>query len=111
MLRYLIVAIVAIVLPWAATASSAINCRTELPPAAREYWSWRIIDGKRCWYPGRPGMSKANLRWPQSEPELPPSMPKAPPGIRNEHQVIQPKDEVQSQGGERELPFKERWPH
>ena len=26
-------------------------------------WSWREIDGKRCWYKGMPGMDKKQLRW------------------------------------------------
>ena len=72
MIRYGL-AITIVLASWATTASSAIECRAELPPAAKEYWSWRIIDGKRCWYPGRPGLSKANLHWPLSEPgQIPP---------------------------------------
>lgn len=27
------------------------------------YWSWRIIDGARCWYRGRPGRPKTELHW------------------------------------------------
>lgn len=27
------------------------------------YWSWREVDGRRCWYPGRPGKSKTELHW------------------------------------------------
>jgi hypothetical protein len=64
MTRYLLA--VTIVLSWATTASSAVECKAELPSARTGYWSWRIIDGKQCWYPGRPGMSKAELHWPQS---------------------------------------------
>jgi hypothetical protein len=28
------------------------------------YWSWRIIDGRKCWYQGKPMLSKAALEWP-----------------------------------------------
>ena len=28
-----------------------------------EWWSYRIIDGKRCWYQGRPGRNKNLLSW------------------------------------------------
>jgi hypothetical protein len=28
-----------------------------------EYWSWRIIDGKTCWYPGRHKLEKSQLTW------------------------------------------------
>ena len=27
------------------------------------YWSYRIIEGRTCWYPGRPGKPKNELRW------------------------------------------------
>jgi hypothetical protein len=27
------------------------------------YWSWREVDGRRCWYPGRAGKSKTELHW------------------------------------------------
>jgi hypothetical protein len=29
-------------------------------------WAWREIDGKRCWYKGKPGMDKTLLRWAES---------------------------------------------
>jgi hypothetical protein len=76
------------------TAASALECRAELPPAPKEYWSWRIIDGQRCWYPGRPGMSKEMLWWPR-QAEQRPAEPK--------EDVGQPKPEG--------LPFAERWPY
>lgn len=41
--------------------ASAIDCRSE--KGSDGYWSWRNIDGKRCWYKGQPGMSKDKLRW------------------------------------------------
>lgn len=42
--------------------------------SSKHYWSWRIIDGKKCWYPGRPGKPKSELQWEvidTSIPELP----------------------------------------
>ena len=27
------------------------------------YWSYRVIEGRTCWYPGRPGKPKNELRW------------------------------------------------
>lgn len=50
------------------TALGALECRPEPPLNRSGHWSWRNVDGKRCWYPGQPGMSKANLRWTQSTP-------------------------------------------
>jgi len=40
-----------------------IDCRVARPAGAREYWSWREVDGRRCWYAGRPGKPKSELRW------------------------------------------------
>jgi hypothetical protein len=31
------------------------------------YWAWRLIDGRKCWYEGKVGMSKDNLRWVRSD--------------------------------------------
>jgi hypothetical protein len=52
-----------ILAPFSTAANSAMECKAELPAARAEHWSWRNIDGKRCWYPGQPGMDKANLYW------------------------------------------------
>ena len=32
--------------------------------AGKGYWSWRMIDGRKCWYEGKPMLSKAMLEWP-----------------------------------------------
>src|SRR5262245_10777827 len=67
MVRLVLVASI-VVAPFCATAQGMIECRAELPAGRTGYWSWRTIDGKQCWYPGRPGMDKARLLWPQSTP-------------------------------------------
>jgi hypothetical protein len=38
------------------------------PPQAEEQRSWRMIDGKKCWYIGPRKMDKSLLKW---EPEQP----------------------------------------
>jgi len=38
-------------------------CEPHKPAGAREYWSWREINGRPCWYAGRPGKPKTELRW------------------------------------------------
>jgi len=35
-----------------------IPSRRASPGHDGEWWSWRIVDSKRCWYQGRPGRSK-----------------------------------------------------
>jgi hypothetical protein len=49
-----------------ATPAQAKQCSTERPPDARSYWSYRLIDGRKCWYEGRPMLSKSLLYWPTS---------------------------------------------
>jgi hypothetical protein len=34
----------------------------------KRYWSYRIVDGRACWYPGRPGKPKTELRWSRHAP-------------------------------------------
>jgi hypothetical protein len=31
-------------------------------------WSWRLIDGRKCWYAGKTVISKSMLRWPAGAP-------------------------------------------
>jgi hypothetical protein len=31
-----------------------------------DYWAYRIIDGRECWYQGRPGKPKNELFWPRA---------------------------------------------
>jgi hypothetical protein len=32
-------------------------------PLSREYWSWREIDGRRCWFIGHRSVPKTMLYW------------------------------------------------
>ena len=44
-----------------AKAETIIECRER--PETREYWSWREIDGRRCWFKGHRSISKKLLSW------------------------------------------------
>ncbi len=44
-----------------ATAQAKQQCSTEAGRGG--YWSWRIIDGRKCWYEGKPMLSKELLEW------------------------------------------------
>lgn len=46
------------------TAQAKQQCSAVMPPNPREYWSWRLIDGRKCWYEGKPMLSKSLLEWP-----------------------------------------------
>ena len=30
-----------------------------------QFWSYRLIDGRKCWYEGKPMLSKSSLEWPK----------------------------------------------
>jgi|SRR6266850_5900949 len=34
------------------------------PSKTQGHWSWRLIDGRKCWYSGKTVISKSLLRWP-----------------------------------------------
>jgi hypothetical protein len=52
------------VAPEVPTRDGAIACQASSGRGG--YWAWRMIDGRKCWYEGKPGMSKDNLRWVRS---------------------------------------------
>lgn len=56
-------AAIAALLPTVAPAAQARECRAAAPSQGG-HWSWRMIDGRKCWYSGKAMMSKALLRWP-----------------------------------------------
>jgi hypothetical protein len=49
---------------WLSAAEAKQQCRVAMPSNSHEYWSWRLIDGRKCWYEGKPGLSKSLLEWP-----------------------------------------------
>ena len=55
-----------VVFIFSSTPAQAKQCSTERPPDARSYWSYRLIDGRKCWYEGKPMLSKSSLHWPTS---------------------------------------------
>jgi hypothetical protein len=46
------------------TAQAKQKCSAEMPSNTHGYWSWRLIDGRKCWYEGKPMLSKSALEWP-----------------------------------------------
>ena len=43
------------------TSALAIECRSS--KGGDGYWSWRLIDGKKCWYAGQRMIDKSKLYW------------------------------------------------
>jgi hypothetical protein len=50
-----------------ATSAQAKQCSAERPANARSYWSYRLIDGRKCWYEGKQMISKSLLHWSTSK--------------------------------------------
>jgi hypothetical protein len=48
------------------TAQAGQQCRAAMPSNRQgHWWSYRLIDGRECWYEGKPGLSKSLLEWPK----------------------------------------------
>ena len=48
----------------APSCAAAIECRSSMPAAhAGGHWTWRLVDGRRCWYAGERALDKSRLQW------------------------------------------------
>jgi hypothetical protein len=46
-------------------AQAKQQCSAAMPSNPQgHWWSYRLIDGRKCWYEGKPGLSKSLLDWP-----------------------------------------------
>ncbi len=53
--------------------SSAVNaqsteCAAQVPTPPKGKWYYRLIDGRKCWYEGKPMLPKSSLHWPKDPP-------------------------------------------
>ena len=47
-------------------AQAKQQCSAAAPSNPDErWWSYRLIDGRKCWYEGKPMLSKSSLEWPK----------------------------------------------
>ena len=47
-------------------AQAKQHCSAAAPSNPDErWWSYRLIDGRKCWYEGKPMLSKSLLEWPK----------------------------------------------
>jgi hypothetical protein len=44
-------------------AQAKQQCSAAMPSNSHAYWSWRLVDGRKCWYEGKPMLSKSSLQW------------------------------------------------
>ncbi len=63
-LAVLLVGCMAALAPVGAANAKAMECSVARPSNATGYWSWRLIDGRKCWYAGKTMISKSLLQWP-----------------------------------------------
>ena len=57
-------ACIAALMPTGVANAKAMECSVARPSSAHGYWSWRLIDGRKCWYAGKTMVSKSLLQWP-----------------------------------------------
>jgi hypothetical protein len=57
-------ACIAALAPIGGANAKAIDCSVARPSNPQGYWSWRLIDGRKCWYAGKTMISKSLLQWP-----------------------------------------------
>jgi hypothetical protein len=46
-------------------AQAKQQCSASMPSTPQRWWSYRFIDGRKCWYKGKPMLSKSLLEWPK----------------------------------------------
>jgi hypothetical protein len=46
------------------SSAQAIECASELPAVRSAHWSYRIVDGRKCWYEGKRMLPRSLLHWP-----------------------------------------------
>lgn len=52
-------------------AQAAIECQAEIVRGRSSHWTYRLIDGRKCWYQGKTQLPKSELYWPdRKEPEV-----------------------------------------
>lgn len=51
-----------------AQAKAQIKECVASPSKVQGHWSWRLIDGRKCWYAGKTVISKSLLKWPAAAP-------------------------------------------
>ena len=63
----------AVILLFSIQTSQAKDCNVSVPANPQGHWSFRFVDGRKCWYEGENNYSKSLLQWPAHTPAQPPS--------------------------------------
>src|SRR4030081_1808575 len=51
-------------------AAEAKQCSAAMPSNPQGHWSYRLIDGRKCWYQGENNFPKSLLQWPEQTSAL-----------------------------------------
>jgi hypothetical protein len=54
----------------AVQTADAKQCSAALPSSPQGHWSYRLIDGRKCWYEGENNFPKSLLQWPDQTSAL-----------------------------------------
>jgi hypothetical protein len=109
-----------------ARAGDLVECEPQRVTGDGRHWAYRIVEGRECWYPGRPGKPKNELFWghdssarqpvdqseieAESEPSEPPSrLVAAPPPEKLETIEAMP-EEWRATAADQLLAFTCCWP-
>jgi hypothetical protein len=75
----------AALMPTGEAHAKGVQCSVVRPSTTHGHWSWRLIDGRKCWYAGKTMISKSLLQWPAKTSMQAKADPKpAPVAIANE---------------------------
>ena len=86
-------ACIATLLPIGVPTARANQCGVARPSNTHgHWWSWRLIDGRKCWYEGKTMISKSLLQWP-AQASAQPKSDGGPKGLLTE----KPNDPLDSQ--------------
>ncbi len=66
-----IAALAPIGMPTVQAKAQIKECSVKPPSSAGGHWSWRLIDGRKCWYAGKTVIAKSSLRWAAAAPARP----------------------------------------
>lgn len=76
----LVLALAAIGVPEAEAKAQIRQCHVGRPASAQGHWTWRNVDGRKCWYAGRTMIPRSQLQWPvgaQAKVKVTPPPPSA----------------------------------
>ncbi|MET0277089.1 MAG: hypothetical protein ABW198_02045, partial [Pseudorhodoplanes sp.] len=65
-------------------AQAATECQAEIVKGRTSHWTYRLIDGRKCWYEGKTQLPKTELYWADSKaPEVAPQARESPAAPAN----------------------------